>query len=289
MKNDLLQALISSGMKPAAASRVAAAISRVASQGAASQQQRSASFSRPKGVGFQPVSGDKDTFALYASAAGTYYTVGNDNTLFGPGGGALGVDGVSVFNGDIYCADSGSFGGMAVRGNLAVGGSAVATTITAGAGLACGSAMTVSALEASFSVPVRASATLAVSGDATLDGDATLNGPLAINGPVVWGGLNRVPFDGLTVLTAAVANGGDTLSLTPTTVSVLNNFGQGKARDVKHEFIGEAYALTDLIEFDAEACEIVLKATDPNGNPWGTEDGNPPKVLVGGQVKITIS
>jgi hypothetical protein len=274
VSNDLLPALIAAGLRPADATRIDAAVRSLAAQGNSSPGQSNSVFSRPAGVGFQPVSGSRDTFALYASASGTYTREAGNQTTFGPGGGALGVDGVSVFGGDVYCSSLGSFESMAVRSDLAVAGACVARDITAGRTMQCGGSLAVTPQLVRASVPLTVDSSVSVAGGVRLDGDTTLNGRLAINGRVVWGGLARVPFDGLQVLTAAVANGGDTLSMTPTTVSVLNNFGQGRARDFKYELVPVVAPITDLIEFDPDTCTIVLKAGAPG-------------VLVGGTIKIT--
>lgn len=287
--NNLMQALLGAGVKPGAASRLASAIADVAASAGAKSSTRGTQFSLPNGVGFHPVSGSKDNFALHVSAPGTYADSGRDTAVFGPGGGALGVEGVSVFNGDVYCADAGSFGGLESRSDLTVAGHADAATVEIGRQLECAGALSVSQRAVECKAPLEALSAASVDGQCTLNGDVAVNAPISLNGPVTWGGVVRAPFNGLLAYSSVGVLGADTITMTPTVVAVLNNFGQGNARNFKHTFEGQTYALADLIGFDPEACAIVPKPLAPDGKAWQTQDGKAPGVLVGGAIKITLS
>lgn len=292
--NNLMQAILGAGIKPGAASRLASAIADVASSAGAKQNTRGTQFSLPKGVGFHPVTGGKDNFALHVSAPDTYTDADQGKAVFGPGGGALGVDGVSIFNGDLYCEDAGTFGNLQSRGDLAVYGHMASKTAEVGREFECAGSLSVSPGSVECHSPLLAGSSVAVSGECTLNGAVAVNAQISLNGPVRWPGnlgvpLARVPFDGLTVYSAAGLDGTDTVLLTPTVVAVLNNFGRGQTRKFKYAFEGKSYALTDLIEFDPEDCKIVLKPLDPDGKAWDTKDATAPNVLVGGAVKITLS
>lgn len=292
--NNLMQALLGAGISPGAASRLASAITDAAAAAAARNNTRGTQFSLPSGVGFYPVAGSKSNFALHVSAPNTYTDSIPDGVVFGPGGGALGVSGVSVFDGEVYCEDAGSFGGLESRGDMAVAGHAAITTAEIGRQLECAGSLSVSQQSVQCTAPLKALSGASVSGDCALNGAVAVNAPISLNGPVNWPGhlglpQARVPFDGLTVYSAAGIDGTDTVLLTPTVVAVLNNFGQGQARKFKYAFEGKSYAITDLIEFDPEDCKIVLKPLDPEGKAWDTKDATAPNVLVSGAVKITLS
>lgn len=286
---NLLQALLGAGIKPGAAARLASAITDVAGSVGTKTNTRGTQFTLPKGVGFYPVSGSKDNFALHVSAPDTYADAGDGRTVFGPGGGALGVDGVSVFNGDLYCEDAGSFGNLQSRGDMAVAGHMAAGTAQIAKAMTCAGVLSVDRNAVQCTAPLDALAGASVSGQCSLNGNVDVNAQITLNGPVMWGGVNRVPFDGLLVYSAAGLDGTDTVVMEPTVVAVLNNFGQGQSRKFTYAFEGQSYALTDLIEFDPENCEIVPKPLDPDGNAWQTPDAKAPAVLVSGGVKITLS
>lgn len=271
MNNNLLQALIAAGLRPSAASRLAAAIQDVATPGPATVNSR---FARPAGSGFQVVSGSPESFALFASAAGTYLDLDGPQSLFGPGGGALGVSGVSVFDGDIYCSSGGAFASLLVSGSVRVAGGVLATDIAASSTLGCGTAARFSGLSANITVPLAIEGDTSVAGAATFNNDVTLNQQLSINGNVTWGGQARVPAN-VPVLTAVAADG-DSVLLFPGQVAVLNDFGRGRQRKLKYEIVAVTKQITDLIEFDEETCTIVAKQ-------------DAPEVLVSGTIKITAT
>lgn len=287
--NNLVQAILGAGIKPGAASRLASAISDVASSAGAKNNTRGTQFSLPKGVGFYPVTGGKDNFALHVSAPGTYTEANQGKTLFGPGGGALGVDGVSVFNGDIYCEEAGSFGDLQSRGDLEVYSHMATKTAEVGRQLECAGSLSVSTSAVECHTPLRAGSSVAVSGECSLNGAVAVNAPISLNGQVIWGGVNRAPFDGLLVYSAAGLDGTDTVLLRPSVVSVLNHFGQGRDHKLKYELDGKKYAITDIIKFDPETCSIVLQDLDPDGKAWETKDAKPPPLLLDAKIKITIS
>lgn len=287
--NNLMQALLGAGIKPGAASRLASAITDAAASAAARSNTRGTQFSLPQGVGFYPVAGSKNNFALHVSAPDTHTDSVQGGAVFGPGGGALGVSGVSVFDGEIYCEDAGSFGDLESRGDLSVTGHAKATTAEIGRRMECAGSLSVSPQSVQCTAPLQARSSASVAGECTLNGAVAVNAPITLNGQVTWGNVNRVPFDGLTAYTAVDVLGDDTITMIPTVVAVLNNFGQGAARKFKHTLDATSYALTDLIEFDPENCNISLKPLDPAGKAWQTPDGKAPNVLVGGTIKITLS
>lgn len=274
MNNNLLQALIAAGLRPAAAGRVASAIQDVATRGTANTATTNSRFSRPAGSGFQVVAGSPESFALFASAIGTTLNLDGTQTLFGPGGGALGVSGVSVFDGDIYCSSTGAFGSLAVEGGVQVGGSLAARDVAAGVTLSCGSAAQFSGESATITVPLSLDGDLSVAGQAAFNDDVTLNQQLSINGNVVWGQQARVPAN-VPVITAIGADGNAVL-LTPGQVAVLNDFGRGRQQKLTYEIVPITKQITDLIEFDEETCTIVAKL-------------DAPEVLVGGTIKITAT
>jgi hypothetical protein len=286
--NNLMQALLGAGISPGAASRLAPAIADAAAAAAARNNTRGTQFSLPAGVGFYPVAGGKDNFALHVSAPNTYTDSVPGGVVFGPGGGALGVSGVSVFDGDMYCEDAGSFGNLESRGDMAVAGHAKITTTEIGGRMECAGSLSVSPEAVQCTAPLRALSSVSVSDACTLNGPVTTNAQITLKGPVIWDRVNRVPFN-MTVYSAVGVLGTDTITMTPTVVAVLNNFGQGAARNFKHTLDTKSYALTDLIEFDAENCKIVLKPLDPDGKAWDTKDAKAPNVLVSGTVKITLS
>jgi hypothetical protein len=286
--NNLMQALLGAGISPGAASRLAPAITDVAAAAAARNNTRGTQFSLPAGVGFYPVAGGKDNFALHVSAPNTYTDSVPGGVVFGPGGGALGVSGVSVFDGDMYCEDAGSFGNLESRGDMAVAGHAKITTTEIGGRMECAGSLSVSPEAVQCTAPLRALSSVSVSDACTLNGPVTTNAQITLKGPVIWDRVNRVPFN-MTVYSAVGVLGTDTITMTPTVVAVLNNFGQGAARNFKHTLDTKSYALTDLIEFDAENCKIVLKPLDPDGKAWDTKDAKAPNVLVSGTIKITLS
>lgn len=287
--NNLMQALLGAGISPGAASRLASAITDAAASAAARNNTRGTQFSLPAGVGFYPVAGGKDNFALHVSAPNTYTDSVPGGVVFGPGGGALGVSGVSVFDGDMYCEDAGSFGNLESRGDMAVAGHAKITTAEIGRGMECAGSLSVSPETVQCTAPLKAHSSVSVSDACTLNGPVAVNAQITLGGPVVWGGVNRVPFNGLTAYSAVGVLGTDTITMIPTVVAVLNNFGQGAARNFKHTLDTKSYALTDLIEFDADNCKIVLKPLDPDGKAWDTKDAKAPNVMVSGTVKITLS
>lgn len=287
--NNLMQAILGAGIKPGQASRLASAISDVAAAAGTKNNTRGTQFSLPKGVGFYPVTGGKDNFALHVSAPDTHADSVQGGTVFGPGGGALGVSGVSVFDGDMYCEDTGSFGNLESRADLSVTGHARATTAEIGRRMECAGSLSVSPQSVQCTTPLQALSSASVAGECTLNGAVAVNAPITLNGQVTWGNVNRVPFDGLTAYTAVDVLGDDTITMIPTVVAVLNNFGQGAARKFKHTLDTKSYAITDLIEFDPETCGIVLKPLDPDGKAWETPDAKAPNVLVGGTIKITLS
>lgn len=286
--NNLMQALLGAGISPGAASRLASAITDAAAAAGARSNTRGTQFSLPAGVGFYPVAGGKDNFALHVSAPNTYTDSVPGGVVFGPGGGALGVSGVSVFDGDMYCEDAGSFGNLESRGDMAVAGHAKITTTEIGRRMECAGSLSVSPGAVQCTAPLQALSSVSVSDACTLNGPVTTNAQITLKGPVVWDRVNRVPFD-MTVYSAVGVLGTDTITMTPTVVAVLNNFGQGAARNFKHTLDTKSYALTDLIEFDAENCKIVLKPLDPDGKAWDTKDAKAPNVMVSGTVKITLS
>lgn len=273
MNNNLLQALIGAGIRPSAASRLARAIQDAASQGTAAVPAQNSLFTRGAGVGYQPVSGDQATFALFASAPGTHLSLGGDPALFGPGGGALGVNGVSVFDGDIYCSSGGAFASLTVSESVAVAGGVTATQISATTALTCGEALQVDQESVEITVPVTATDDLTVNGAAIFNNDVTLNQQVNIVGNVVWANRLRVPAQ-VQVLSSILGNN-DTLTVTPAQVDVMNLRG-GQAKNFKYELVPVTKAITDLVEFDPELCAIVAKP-------------NAPEVLVGGTIKITVA
>lgn len=268
MNPDLIPALVAAGISAAAAQRIATAINTPVR----SSQAPNSQFVRQVGTGYQDVTGDKNAFAVYASAANTELVAKNDGYVFGPGGGALGVFGVSVFGGDIYCSGSVVVGGLVADGDADVSGTLTSQYITAGVGLECYGAMSATRDGVVFSAPVSVQDNLDVRGQALMTGPVTLNGQVELNGNVWWGNNFRAPL-AIDVLTAANLVGGDVV-FTPTTVAVLNNFGNPGGLQLNWAFTPTTKSLLDLIEFDAENCKLALKPGAVN-------------VVTGGEITIT--
>lgn len=253
MNPDLIPALMAAGMSAAVAQRVANAITTPVK----ASQSTNAQFVRQPGTGYQEVAGDKNAFAVYASAANTELSDGANGYVFGPGGGALGVSGVSVFDGDVYCAGTTAVGDLAVDGDASVSGTLASQYIAAGLGLACEGAVEASREGVFLTAPVHVQEDLDVRGQSLLNGPITLNGQLDINGNVLWGNNFRSPL-AVNVLTAVNLAGGDVV-FTPSTVAVLNDFGQPGGLQLHWAFTPTTKSLLDLIEFDAENCKLALK------------------------------
>jgi hypothetical protein len=256
MSAALLQALIAAGFRPADAGRVTLAVEGMVGKGPATTAAINSQFSRPPGVGYQPVSGKKDTFALYASAPQTNLRDAASGTTFGPGGGALGVNGVSVFDGDIYCSSTAAVENLIVRGDADVADGLEARNMVASRTLAVGTAMGVSQEAVTVTVPLVAASTLSVAGSSTLNVQTTLTGRIDIQGQVFWQGAQNPAV--VNLLTAAVPNNDNTVTLFPNAVTVLSNHGQGAPTKLKYEFLPTTKSITYVtkVVFDHETCSI---------------------------------
>lgn len=221
MNSGILQALIAAGIRPAEAGRLATAIAEAYSPGPATS-----SFTKSPGAGLQSDS-TPDRFALYASAPGT--EVFDDDpqgrTLFGPGGGALGVKGASLMDGD-----------LSVYGQARAGGVSSDTDIRAAGGISASTASFRDSLEVSNSVsisdrglistaPVVSQSTLVSGTSSQFGGDTVFTGDVSFPSHSFVGGVEVAPAT-VQVLGVMTAADGKLLML-PVEMDVLSSHGTG--------------------------------------------------------------
>jgi hypothetical protein len=258
---ELMQSLIAAGIQTDHAVRVAKAVAAMVGAGPAGTEAQTTQFSRPLGAGYQLTPGTPAAFSLYTSAPNTHLKDVASGTAFGPGGGALGVRGVSVFDGEIYCSETVACQDLAVRGDAAIRGGVTSVDLAASGSLGVAGAMAVSSEAAVVTVPLSVESRLSVSGGATLHTQTTLTGKIDIQGAVFWRGPQQPAVVSLMSVALLDANDESTIAIAPRTVTVLSDHGQGRPTTFKYEFIPTTKTITYVTEavFDAETCEITTK------------------------------
>ena len=219
MNGGILQALIAAGIRPADAGRLATAIDAAYSPGPATS-----SFTKRAGVGLQTDS-TPDRFALYASAPGTE-VFGDDpqgQTLFGPGGGALGVTGASLMDGDLSVSGQSRAGSVSSATDIRVGGGISASTASFADSMQVGGRVSVSDRGFISTAPVVAQSTLVSSTNAQLSGDTVFFGGVSLPSQPSVGGVEVAPTT--VQLLGAVAAAGNQLFVLPVEVDVLASHG----------------------------------------------------------------
>lgn len=170
---DIIDALVSCGLPPSGASRAEKAVQKAATAAA------TRFFSRPYTGKPDSARGD---FALTASAPGTSLVKGSASR-----GGALNVDGLAVFDGDItvskdIAADGkAAFGSVNVRTVLAAQKAHVDRIEIPGCAILTGTSAT-------FHKKIEAFGPIVSNGENKFSGPNTFNGQLKISGKVDWNG-----------------------------------------------------------------------------------------------------
>lgn len=221
MNSEVLQALISAGIRPADAGRLATAIDSAYSSG-----QQTSSFSRPEGVGLQADS-TPDRFALYASAPGTSLA-GEDSqgrTLYGPGGGALGVKGATVLDGDLYSSGAAQVNSLSSQTNINAVGGITSSTASFTDSLQVSDRVSLSDSGVISSVPVVSQSTLVSNTNSQFYGDTVFQGGVSLTDQHLIGGVEVSPTS-VQVL-GAIAAKDNKLFVLPLELGVSASHGTG--------------------------------------------------------------
>lgn len=215
MNREVLQALLAAGIRTDVASRLASAIDQAYRPSAANSQ-----FSADASPAIFPDGSDADRFALHASGPASLVRGG---PTFGRGKAALGVSGLAVINGEVYCTGGIRAQALTASNGITAGGVISAENATVSEGFIVQNALNVSPVGVIASAPVVCQGVLVSQRLAQFNGPAVVNGPLSILGPVNWKGQRNPAQVG--VISFVNANGTSVLNVVRREVAVLNDYG----------------------------------------------------------------
>lgn len=182
MINDLLQALISAGIAPVQAQRLAESIRKAA------RDEQKSYFTAAARPGSHAAPGSQEAFALYASAPATYDP---ESKTFGAGAAAFGVSGLALLDGQLAVRGDSYVGSLYADGSVTASGVGAKKVTCEEVGVRRAADIKPSGVV--IHSPLTAESTFVSRQGGHFAGFNTFDGPVVISDRVFWNGGERKP------------------------------------------------------------------------------------------------